>query len=52
MEDHLNNKDRLDREWNELCTYKADGVTTKAAQENPSRNRSQTAVPCTLFKQD
>ena len=46
MEDHLNNKDRLDREWEALCSYKAENVSMKVAEANPTRNRCQYAVPC------
>ena len=46
MEDHLNNKDRLDKEWEALCAYKAENVSTTDAQNNSARNRSQYAVPC------
>ena len=49
MEDHLNNKGRLEQEWEALCAYKAENVSTKIAGENPSRNRSQCALPCKYF---
>ena len=46
MEDHLHNKDRLDKEWKALCGYRADNVSIQVAEENTARNRSSYAVPC------
>lgn len=48
MEDHLNNKDRMSKEWEALCSYEADPCTQDAgkAPENANKNRVKTAVPC------
>uniref|UniRef100_H2Z468 Tyrosine-protein phosphatase domain-containing protein n=1 Tax=Ciona savignyi TaxID=51511 RepID=H2Z468_CIOSA len=45
MEDHLFNKDRLNKEWEELCKYQVDNVSTDAAQKNLLKNRSSTILP-------
>lgn len=47
MEDHLKNKDRLDREWEGLLSYEADPCTTAAAllPKNKSRNRYIDILP-------
>lgn len=47
MEDHLNNKNRLDKEWEEICGYEADNVTTASAvtTQNSRKNRSVAALP-------
>ncbi|XP_065215213.1 receptor-type tyrosine-protein phosphatase N2-like isoform X1 [Planococcus citri] len=47
MEDHLNNKARLDTEWAALCAYDADLCSVAIAQlkENLCKNRYMTALP-------
>uniref|UniRef100_F6YPN5 Tyrosine-protein phosphatase domain-containing protein n=2 Tax=Ciona intestinalis TaxID=7719 RepID=F6YPN5_CIOIN len=45
MEDHLSNKGRLNKEWEELCKYQADNVTTEAAAKNMMKNRSTSVLP-------
>nr|XP_042117221.1 receptor-type tyrosine-protein phosphatase N2 isoform X2 [Peromyscus maniculatus bairdii] len=42
MEDHLKNKNRLEKEWEALCAYQAEPNTSLVAQreENASKNRS------------
>ncbi|XP_061323985.1 receptor-type tyrosine-protein phosphatase N2 isoform X3 [Pezoporus flaviventris] len=47
MEDHLKNKNRLEKEWEALCAYQAEpNATTVAEQEeNIQKNRSQAVVP-------
>ncbi|XP_069067261.1 receptor-type tyrosine-protein phosphatase N2 isoform X2 [Pleurodeles waltl] len=46
MEDHLKNKNRLEREWEALCAYQAEpnAMTVAHKEENIQRNRSQTVV--------
>ncbi|XP_016388814.1 receptor-type tyrosine-protein phosphatase N2 isoform X2 [Sinocyclocheilus rhinocerous] len=41
MEDHLQNKDRLDKEWEALCSYQAEPAACAVGQEeqNVRRNR-------------
>nr|XP_054767768.1 receptor-type tyrosine-protein phosphatase N2-like [Lytechinus pictus] len=48
MEDHLNNKDRMSKEWEALCSYEADPCNQDAgkAPENENKNRVKTAIPC------
>lgn len=47
MEDHLKNKNRLDKEWEALCAYEADPCSTNAAsqKQNQNKNRYPTLVP-------
>ncbi|XP_013405560.1 receptor-type tyrosine-protein phosphatase N2 [Lingula anatina] len=47
MEDHLKNKDRLDREWEALCAYEAEPNTTEAANlpNNTRKNRYCDILP-------
>ncbi|XP_054673032.1 receptor-type tyrosine-protein phosphatase N2 isoform X2 [Grus americana] len=47
MEDHLKNKNRLEKEWEALCAYQAEpNATTVAQQEdNIQKNRSRAVVP-------
>ncbi|KAM8810468.1 receptor-type tyrosine-protein phosphatase N2 [Eudromia elegans] len=47
MEDHLKNKNRLEKEWEALCAYQAEPNATAIAQreENARKNRSQAVVP-------
>nr|XP_048293653.1 receptor-type tyrosine-protein phosphatase N2 [Myodes glareolus] len=42
MEDHLKNKNRLEKEWEALCAYQAEPNSSLVAQkeENASKNRS------------
>ncbi|XP_050798179.1 receptor-type tyrosine-protein phosphatase N2 isoform X3 [Gopherus flavomarginatus] len=46
MEDHLKNKNRLEKEWEALCAYQAEPSATTIAQkeENVQKNRSQSVV--------
>ncbi|XP_015283354.1 PREDICTED: receptor-type tyrosine-protein phosphatase N2, partial [Gekko japonicus] len=46
MEDHLKNKNRLEKEWEALCTYQAEPSATTVAhkEENIQKNRSQDVV--------
>ncbi|KAM5157681.1 receptor-type tyrosine-protein phosphatase N2 [Mantella aurantiaca] len=46
MEDHLKNKNRLEKEWEALCAYQADLTATNIAlkEENVAKNRSVTVV--------
>ena len=48
MEDHLKNKDRLDREWEAMCAYEADPCSTKVAEDqaNMRKNRYSDVLPC------
>lgn len=48
MEDHLKNKNRLEREWEALCSYQAEPSTCGVAQgeQNSKRNRSDAVVAC------
>ncbi|XP_031437779.1 protein tyrosine phosphatase receptor type Na [Clupea harengus] len=47
MEDHLKNKDRLQKEWEALCSYQAEPSSTSVAlsEQNTERNRYQDFVP-------
>ncbi|GIY52398.1 receptor-type tyrosine-protein phosphatase N2 [Caerostris extrusa] len=47
MEDHLKNKDRLDREWEALCAYEAELCATSAATQpqNIKKNRYTDVLP-------
>ncbi|XP_054723974.1 receptor-type tyrosine-protein phosphatase N2-like [Uloborus diversus] len=47
MEDHLKNKDRLDREWEALCAYEAELCSTSAATQpqNIKKNRYTDVLP-------
>ncbi|XP_038246183.1 receptor-type tyrosine-protein phosphatase N2 isoform X2 [Dermochelys coriacea] len=46
MEDHLKNKNRLEKEWDALCAYQAEPNATTIAQkeENVQKNRSQSVI--------
>ncbi|XP_034562669.1 receptor-type tyrosine-protein phosphatase N2 [Notolabrus celidotus] len=46
MEDHLKNKNRLEREWEALCSYQAEPSTCIVGQgeQNTKRNRSDSVV--------
>ncbi|NXI13346.1 PTPR2 phosphatase, partial [Irena cyanogastra] len=47
MEDHLKNKNRLEKEWEALCAYQAEPNDSSAAQQegNVQKNRSRAVVP-------
>ncbi|KAK9537483.1 hypothetical protein VZT92_005096 [Zoarces viviparus] len=47
MEDHLRNKDRLQREWEALCSYQAEPSSVAAAQvpSNMDKNRHAESLP-------
>lgn len=47
MEDHLNDKNRLDKDWEELCQYEVDRDEMKIAKypENISKNRYSSILP-------
>ncbi|MGH0146788.1 UNVERIFIED_CONTAM: hypothetical protein FKN15_009060 [Acipenser sinensis] len=47
MEDHLKNKDRLQKEWEALCSYQAEPSTCSVAQSeaNLKKNRNPDFVP-------
>ncbi|CAN9506355.1 unnamed protein product [Ophioblennius macclurei] len=46
MEDHLKNKNRLEREWEALCSYQAEpsAVSVGQGEQNSKRNRSDAVV--------
>ncbi|XP_054643713.1 protein tyrosine phosphatase receptor type Na isoform X2 [Dunckerocampus dactyliophorus] len=48
MEDHLRNKDRLQKEWEALCSYQADPSSVAVAQtpSNMDKNRQAESLPC------
>ncbi len=48
MEDHLRNKDRLQKEWEALCSYQAEPSSVSIAQSesNMEKNRCPDFVPC------
>lgn len=48
MEDHLKNKNRLEREWEALCSYQAEPSVCGVGQgeQNSKRNRSDAVVVC------
>ena len=48
MEDHLKNKNRLEKEWEALCCYQAEPNASTAGLRdgNAKRNRSSTVVAC------
>jgi len=47
MEDHLKNRDRMDREWAALTAYEADPCSTAVAEkpENAKKNRYSNSLP-------
>lgn len=47
MENHLNDKNRLDKEWEDLCNYEADRseVFTGKNETNMSKNRYSDIIP-------
>lgn len=48
MEDHLKNKDRLDKEWGALCAYEADPCSTAIAEKVSFSARSKKSLK-TIF---
>lgn len=48
MEDHLKNKNRLEREWEALCSYQAEPCACSIGhgEQNSKRNRSDAIVVC------
>ena len=48
MEEHLNDKNRLSKEWDDLCKYQAEPNNTHVAsrEENMSKNRYINILPC------
>lgn len=48
MEDHLKNKNRLEKEWEALCVYQAEPNSSLVAQreENVLKNRSPAVLTC------
>ncbi|KAG2458545.1 PTPR2 phosphatase, partial [Polypterus senegalus] len=53
MEDHLKNKNRLEKEWEALCAYQAEPNATTIAlkEENRKKNRSEKVVACEYFSE-
>ncbi|KAK2097029.1 hypothetical protein P7K49_026063 [Saguinus oedipus] len=49
MEDHVKNKNRLEKEWEALCAYQAEPNSSLVAQreENMPKNRSLAVLTCT-----
>lgn len=49
MEDHLKNKNRLQKEWEALCAYQAEPSSSLVAQreENAPKNRCPSVLACT-----
>lgn len=49
MEDHLKNKNRLEKEWEALCAYQAEPSSSLVAQreENLPKNRCPAVLTCT-----
>lgn len=49
MEDHLKNKNRLEKEWEALCAYQAEPNSSFVAQreENLPKNRCPAVLTCT-----
>lgn len=52
MEDHLRNKDRLQKEWEALCSYQADPSSAAVAQSpsNVDKNRHAESLPCQCLR--
>lgn len=48
MEDHLKNKNRLEREWEALCSYQAEPGACSVGQgeQSSKKNRSDAVVVC------
>lgn len=51
MEDHLKNKDRLQKEWEALCLYQAEpsSVSIGQSESKMEKNRYPDFVPCKSF---
>lgn len=51
MEDHMKNKDRLEKEWEALCAYQAEpnASTVGMKDGNAKKNRSAAVVACKSF---
>ena len=52
MEEHLNDKNRLTKEWDELSKYEAEPNKTEVGStaENMTKNRYSNVIPCKLKK--
>lgn len=50
MEDHLKNKDRLEKEWEALCAYQAEpsARTIGLKDGNAKKNRSAAVIACNV----
>uniref|UniRef100_A0A3Q4APK6 Uncharacterized protein n=1 Tax=Mola mola TaxID=94237 RepID=A0A3Q4APK6_MOLML len=48
MEDHLRNKDRLQKEWEALCSYQADPSSAAVAQDPGNMDRNRRSSPVKL----
>ena len=48
MEDHMKNKDRLDREWEALVAYEAEPCSLAVASDpaHTRKNRYSDILPC------
>lgn len=51
MEDHMKNKDRLEKEWEALCAYQAEPNASTLGRKdgNAKKNRSTAVVACKSF---
>ncbi|XP_064803365.1 receptor-type tyrosine-protein phosphatase-like N [Oncorhynchus masou masou] len=51
MEDHLENKDRLLKEWEDLCSYQAEpsAVTVAQSEAHLVKNRCPDSLPCESY---
>jgi hypothetical protein len=51
MEEHLNDKNRLAKEWDEMCSYEPDTVKCEVgtAPQNMTKNRYSNILPCILI---
>ncbi len=54
MEEHLNDKNRLAKEWEELCSYEPDTVKSEVAAQpqNMTKNRYSNILPCKLIPEN
>ena len=52
MEEHLNDKNRLIKEWEELCTYEPDLIKAEmgSTPQNMTKNRYSNILPCKFKK--
>ncbi len=50
MEEHLNDKNRLTKEWEDLCNYEPDLNKTENGNmpKNMTKNRYSNILPCKL----